>query len=230
MAFLSPALLACLLGVPVLWAMDGPSPAGRPLDRIIAGWEAERRKGRDQIQEARARLEQAERALESAAGAAGKARAEADVLMAGALLLEREAEAHMAECDQFRERWQLHRERQMDRRGLRGLALTQLCLERSGLAAARAVTALREARVLAAQAKARKAVALAMERTALWSASLGLAPPEASLALERAALAACAAVLAPMEQAGATPGVGPEFLEAQEAEMERLCAEFSGTG
>jgi hypothetical protein len=196
----------------------GPSRRSRAAVGPVARWDKELRELRGLVQAARDLCDREAQAAGQAEGPA-KAKGEAALLMARAELLEREGELHLAVSDLHYDKFLLHRKRLP---GPRGKALTGHCWEQSERAAGRAILAFQEAPILAAQGEVRQAVAAAMER----AAELGASPSRKG---RLAVLEACEAFLQPLERAD-DAWVPCAFLEAQEADIQRILDGLSGTG
>jgi hypothetical protein len=130
----------------------------------------------------------------------------------------RQAEAALAESDLHEEQCRLFSWHTVPERSRVAFgAMLQLCAQRAAKAEGVALLAVQGAQALYAKSVARLAMAEAMARCAAFSANR---TPEHL----QAALNACDAVVAAMEMADDTVGVHLEFLEAQEADFNRVLA------
>ena len=146
------------------------------------------------------------------------ARADAARFDGEGIIKVRQAEAALAEADLHEEQCRLFGGRTVPERSRVPFgAMLQLCAQRAAKAEGVALLAVQGAQALYARSVSRLAMAEAMARCAAFSAS------RTAEHLEDA-LTACEAVLAALEQADDTVGVHREFLEAQEADFNRVLA------
>ena len=130
----------------------------------------------------------------------------------------RQAEAALAEADLHEEQCRLFAGRAVPERSRVPFdAMLQLCAQRAAKAEGVALLAVQGAQALYAKSVSRLAMAEAMARCAAFSAGR-------TAEHLQAALTACEAVVAAVEEADGTVGVHLEFLEAQEADFNRVLA------